>query len=43
MGDGNGNTIDKGKYIAIWRKEDGDWKIFSNMYNSNLPPAPVKK
>jgi ketosteroid isomerase-like protein len=43
MGDGNGNTIDKGKYIAIWRKEDGDWKIFSNMYNSNLAPAPVKK
>jgi uncharacterized protein (TIGR02246 family) len=43
MGDGKGNRLDKGKYIAIWRKEDGDWKIYSNIYNTSLPPAPIKK
>lgn len=43
MGDGKGNTLDKGKYIAIWRREEGDWKIYSNMYNTSLPPAPLKK
>ena len=43
MGDGKGNTVDKGKYIAIWRKEGGDWKIYSYMYNSSLPAVPLKK
>ena len=43
MGDGKGNTLDKGKYIAIWEKEDGDWKIKTNMYNSNLPLPSAKK
>lgn len=39
FGDSKGNVMDKGKYIAIWRKEDGDWKIYSNMFNTSLPPA----
>jgi uncharacterized protein (TIGR02246 family) len=43
MGDGKGNTIDKGKYIAVWRKEDGEWKIYSNIFNTSLPAAQVKK
>jgi ketosteroid isomerase-like protein len=36
---GEENTIDKGKYINIWKKEDGDWKICSNMWNTSLPAA----
>src|SRR4030095_12535306 len=36
MGDGKGNTIDKGKYIDIWRKVDGDWKVYSNMFNTSM-------
>jgi uncharacterized protein (TIGR02246 family) len=43
MGDGKGHVIDKGKYIAIWKKEDGDWKIYSNMYNTSLPTIPAQK
>jgi ketosteroid isomerase-like protein len=34
---GEDNTFDKGKYINIWKKEDGDWKIFSNIWNTSLP------
>ncbi|AOW19301.1 TonB family protein [Urechidicola croceus] len=34
---GEKNIIDQGKYITIWKKEDGDWKIFSNIWNTSLP------
>jgi ketosteroid isomerase-like protein len=42
MGDDKGNTIDKGKYIDVWRKVNGDWKIYSNMFNTSMPVAPAK-
>ena len=42
MGDGKGNTIDKGKYLCVWRKEDGVWKIYSDIFNTSLPPAKSK-
>ena len=42
MGDGKGNSIDKGKYMVVWRKVDGDWKIYSNMFNTSMPPASTK-
>jgi ketosteroid isomerase-like protein len=31
------NTIDKGKYINIWKNIEGEWKIYSNIWNTNLP------
>jgi ketosteroid isomerase-like protein len=37
MGDDKGNTVDKGKYIAIWKKENGKWKIFRDIFNSDNP------
>jgi ketosteroid isomerase-like protein len=43
MGDNKGNLLDSGKYVAIWRQEDGDWKIYSDIYNSNIPSAAEKK
>ena len=39
---GKDNIIDKGKYINIWKKEDGDWKIYSNIWNTNMPATPPK-
>lgn len=36
------NTFDKGKYIAVWKEEDGKWKLYRDMWNSNAPPAPRK-
>lgn len=34
-----GRKTERGKYVNIWRKEGGEWKIYSNMWNSNAPPA----
>lgn len=31
------NTTDEGKYLNIWKKEDGIWKIHANMWNTSLP------
>jgi ketosteroid isomerase-like protein len=39
---GKDNTIDKGKYLNVWKKEDGDWKIYSNIWNTNMPATPTK-
>jgi hypothetical protein len=43
MGDGKGHVIDKGKYVEIWKKENGEWKIYADIWNTSLPPAPAKK
>jgi ketosteroid isomerase-like protein len=34
---GEENTIDKGKYINIWKNVNGEWKLCSNIWNTNLP------
>ncbi|MCA0131610.1 nuclear transport factor 2 family protein [Winogradskyella alexanderae] len=34
---GEENTIDNGKYINIWKNVNGQWKIYSNIWNTNLP------
>ncbi len=39
VSDGNGQSVDAGKYIAILRKENGQWKIQSFIYNSDLTPS----
>lgn len=39
---GDENIIDKGKYINIWKKENGKWKISSNIWNTNLPVTSTK-
>ncbi|GAC1302831.1 MAG: hypothetical protein NVSMB24_08010 [Mucilaginibacter sp.] len=33
----DGHRIDKGKYIVLWKKEDGKWKIARDCSNSDLP------
>jgi ketosteroid isomerase-like protein len=38
----DGQQIDKGKYLVVWKKEDGKWKLFRDMFNSNLPPPAAK-
>ncbi|GAB3645868.1 hypothetical protein GCM10028791_04850 [Echinicola sediminis] len=29
---------DHGKYLVLWQKEDGEWKLFRDISNSNLSP-----
>ncbi|MEO5500919.1 MAG: hypothetical protein ABIR31_05700 [Ginsengibacter sp.] len=31
------SLVDKGKYIVLWKPEAGNWKIFRDMRNSDLP------
>jgi ketosteroid isomerase-like protein len=43
--DSIGNLLDKGKYIAIWKTEAGNWKVYRDFWCSNVPLAgiPPKK
>jgi ketosteroid isomerase-like protein len=41
MTDKNGKEIDKGKYIDLWKMEDGKWKIHRDIFNSDMPPMPM--
>ena len=45
MGDGK-KTIDKGKYIVVWKKDGDKWKLFRDIWNSDnayAPPPPAAK
>ncbi len=37
--DGKGGSFDKGKFIAIWKPEGGQWKIYREIWNSNVAAA----
>jgi uncharacterized protein (TIGR02246 family) len=32
-----GRIDDRGKYLVVWRKIGGDWKVAADIYNSVLP------
>lgn len=41
--DSSGKTVDQGKYVVVWKKEGGKWKMYRDIWNSNMPaPAPTK-
>ena len=40
-GDG-GKVIDNGKYVVIWKRQKGKWKIHRDIWNTSMP-APVSK
>jgi ketosteroid isomerase-like protein len=40
--DSSGKTVDTGKSLEIYKKEEGVWKLHRDCYNSDMPPAPVK-
>ncbi len=29
--------IDNGTYLVVWRNEDGTWKLFQDIFNTNVP------
>jgi len=35
--DGEGQVLDQGKYIVIWKKVDGEWKLHRDIFNSSMP------
>jgi ketosteroid isomerase-like protein len=36
--DANGAVVDTGKFIEIWKRQYGEWKIYADIYNSDVPP-----
>jgi uncharacterized protein (TIGR02246 family) len=37
----NGRISDSGKYVVVWRKAGGEWKVMADIWNSDLPlPEP---
>lgn len=34
-----GAISDTGKYVVVWRKVGGEWKVAADIYNSDLPAA----
>lgn len=41
--DGQGGSFDKGKFIAIWKQENDKWKLYREIWNSDVPVEPVKQ
>lgn len=37
-----GNKVDECKYLVLWKKEDGKWLLYRDIFNSNLAPAPAE-
>jgi len=34
--------LDKGKYVVVWKPENGAWKMYRDIWNSSMPAAPAK-
>ena len=32
-----GKALDHGKYIVVWRREGGKWKLLRDMFSTNVP------
>jgi uncharacterized protein (TIGR02246 family) len=32
-----GQVLDQGKYIVIWKQEEGQWKLHRDIFNSSMP------
>lgn len=35
-------SLDKGKYVAVWKNDNGAWKMYRDIWNSNMAAAPTK-
>lgn len=33
----NGQVVDSGKYVVIWKQEAGQWKLHRDIWNSSKP------
>ncbi len=39
--DASGATVDKGKYLSVYRRINGDWQLIRDTWNSDAAPAPA--
>lgn len=35
----DGTVSDTAKFVAVWERRDGQWKVLENSWSSNRPPA----
>jgi uncharacterized protein (TIGR02246 family) len=34
-----GKHLDHGKYVVVWKRAGGEWKLFRDIWNSDMAPA----
>ncbi|QJW92307.1 DUF4440 domain-containing protein [Spirosoma taeanense] len=39
----NDAQIDTGKYMVVWKKENGDWKLHRDIWNTSAPASMAAK
>jgi uncharacterized protein (TIGR02246 family) len=39
VNDASGMAVDKGKFLSVYRKENGNWQMVRDIWNSDMPPA----
>jgi ketosteroid isomerase-like protein len=37
MKDNNKNLVDKGKYVVVWQKRNGEWKLYRDIGSTSMP------
>jgi uncharacterized protein (TIGR02246 family) len=37
LGGDGGQTLDKGKYVVIWKNDGGTWKLHRDIWTSSMP------
>lgn len=42
MNAAGGKPVDRGKFVVIWKRENGQWKLHRDIWNSNMPAAPTR-
>lgn len=35
-------VVDQGKYMVTWKKEQGKWKVYRDIWNTNAPAAQIR-
>jgi uncharacterized protein (TIGR02246 family) len=39
LGDGEGNMVDHGKFLVVWKLDGGTWKLHRDIWNTSVPAA----
>jgi len=37
LGDADGDPIDSGKYLVVWKNDGGGWKLHRDIWNTSMP------
>jgi uncharacterized protein (TIGR02246 family) len=35
----DGKVADRGKYVVVWKRETGQWRLHRDIWNTNMPAA----